>query len=97
MIQHIVLFTWNDKVPAGHETVAANELRRYAATLDGLVSYHCGPNLGYKDGTLDFGVAAVFEDFAAWQAYDIAPEHDRIRAEIFGPYVDTRAVIQFEV
>jgi hypothetical protein len=41
-------------------------------------------------------VAAVFEDVAAWQAYDTAPEHDRIRAEYFGPYVATRAVIQFE-
>jgi hypothetical protein len=96
MIQHIVLFTWNDKVPAGHETIAANELRRYASTLDGLVSYYCGPNLGLKEGAYDFGVAAVFEDVAAWQAYDTAPEHDRIRADFFGRYVATRAVIQFE-
>jgi hypothetical protein len=25
MLHHIVLFTWNDKVPAGHPAIAANE------------------------------------------------------------------------
>ena len=96
MLQHIVLFNWSDTTPPGHAVLAANELRRYASTLHGLVSYYCGPNLQLKEGTYDFGVAAVFEDVAAWQAYDTAPEHDRIRAEFFGPYVATRAVIQFE-
>jgi hypothetical protein len=96
MLHHTVLFTWNDKVPTGHPAIAANELRKYAATLDGLVSYHCGPNAGHTPGAADFAVSAVFEDVAAWHAYDTADEHNRIRAEIFGPYVGTRSVIQFE-
>ncbi len=25
MLHHIVLFTWNDKVPAGHPAIAAND------------------------------------------------------------------------
>ena len=97
MLQHIVLFNWNDKASDAHATLAANELSRYASTLDGLVSFYCGPTLALKEGTYDFGVAAVFEDVDAWQAYDTADEHNRIRAEYFGPYVETRAVIQFEI
>ena len=62
MLHHIVLFTWNDKVPAGHPEVAANVLRKYAATLDGLVSYNCGPNAGHTSTAADFAVSAVFED-----------------------------------
>lgn len=90
------MFTWNDKVPTGHSVLAANELRRYASTLDGLVSYNCGPNAGHTPTAADFAVSAVFEDVAAWHAYDSADEHNRIRAEVFAPYVATRSVIQFE-
>ena len=56
MLHHIVLFTWNDKVPAGHPAIAANELRKYAATLDGLISYNCGPNAGHTSTAADFAV-----------------------------------------
>lgn len=96
MFHHIVLFSWNDSVPNGHAAIAANELRRYASTLDGTISYHCGENLGLTDGAADFAVSAVFEDQAAWHAYDTADEHNRIRREVFGPYVASRTVIQFE-
>lgn len=95
MFHHIVLFSWNDQVPAGHPLIAQAELQAYAETLDGLVSYHCGPNAGLTDGAADFAVSAVFENEAAWHAYDTADEHNRIRREVFGPYVAERKVIQF--
>ena len=95
MFHHVVLFTWNDQVPAGHEKVAQAELQKYAATLDGLVSYFCGSNAGLTQGAADFAVTAVFENEAAWHAYDTADEHNRIRREVFGPYVAERKVIQF--
>lgn len=95
MFHHIVLFTWNDAVPAGHPARAAQELRHYASTLGGLVSYHCGENAGLTKGAADFAVSAVFEDEESWHAYDTADEHNRIRAEIFQPYVANRTVIQF--
>lgn len=95
MFHHIVLFTWNDSVPSGHEAVAQAELQAYARTLDGLVSYNCGPNAGLTAGAADFAVSAVFESEDAWHAYDTADEHNRIRREVFGPYVAERKVIQF--
>lgn len=94
MFHHIVLFTWNDSVPEGHAAMAAAELRRYAATLGGLVSYHCGENLGLTQGAADFAVSAVFTDESAWHAYDTADEHNRIRAELFRPYVTLRSAVQ---
>ncbi len=95
MFHHIVLFTWNDSVPPGHAAVARRELLEYAATLGGLVSYHCGPDAGLTAGAADFAVSAVFETEDAWHAYDTADEHNRIRREVFGPYVAERRVIQF--
>ena len=95
MFNHIVLFSWNDRVPAGHAESAKRELLAYAATLEGLVSYTCGPDAGLTEGAADFAVSAVFENEAAWHAYDMADEHYRIRREVFGPYVAERRVIQF--
>jgi heme-degrading monooxygenase HmoA len=95
MFHHVVLFTWNDQGPAGHAEFAQKELQKYATTLSGLVSYFCGPNAGLTAGAADFAVTAVFESEEAWHAYDTADEHNRIRREVFGPYVAERKVIQF--
>jgi hypothetical protein len=94
VFHHIVLFTFDDSLPDGHIDTLIVELTRYAATLEGLVSYDCGPDAGLSEGACDFGIVAVFEDEAAWHAYDTAAEHNRIRAELFRPWVSTRHVIQ---
>lgn len=96
MLHHIVLFTWNDQVPPGHAASAQTELLGYASTLGGLISYHCGPDAGHTVGAADFAVVAVFEGVDDWHAYDTADEHNRIRRELFAPYVAERKVIQFE-
>lgn len=94
MLTHIVTFTWNDQVPAGHAEDAQRQLYAYAATLKGCVSYTCGPDAGLVQGNADFAVVSVFEDEAAWHAYDSADEHNRIRAELFRPYVTARSAVQ---
>ena len=94
MFTHIVTFTWNDQVPEGHAEFARTHLYEYAATLKGCISYTCGPDAGINEGNADFAVVAVFEDEASWHAYDTADEHNRIRAEIFRPYVTSRSAVQ---
>lgn len=94
MITHIALFSWSGEQPAGHADRCVRELRQYASTLGGLVSYTCGPDAGLTDGAADFAVVAVFEDEASWHAYDTADEHQRIRAELFRPYITSRTVTQ---
>lgn len=94
MFTHIVTFTWKEGVPAGHAAAAKARLDAYAATLRGCVSYTCGPDAGVLDGNADFAVVAVFEDEQAWHAYDTADEHNRIRAEVFRPWVAHRSAVQ---
>lgn len=94
MFRHVVLFTFDESLPEGHIDTLMRELPAYAATLDGLVSYDCGPNAGVTEGACDFGIVAVFESEEAWRAYDTADEHNRIRAELFKPWVSARHVIQ---
>ena len=94
MFTHIVTFTWNDEVPRGHAAAAREQLMAYASTLEVCLSYTCGPDAGVNDGNADFAVVAVFEDEASWHAYDTADEHNRIRAELFRPYVTLRSAVQ---
>lgn len=94
MLTHIVTFTWNDQVPEGHSEAARGVLEAFGRTLSGCVSYSCGPDAGVSGGNADFAVVAVFADVESWRAYDTDPEHDRIRAEIFRPYVAQRSAVQ---
>lgn len=94
MFTHVVTFTWNDNVPADHASTAQQHLYAYAKTLKGCISYTCGPDAGINDGNADFAVVSVFENEAAWHAYDTADEHNRIRAEIFRPWVSVRSAVQ---
>ncbi|MFM8553745.1 MAG: Dabb family protein [Acidimicrobiales bacterium] len=94
MFTHIVTFEWNDDVPEGHADTARAALEAYARTLDGCISYACGPDAGLGPDNADFAVVAVFENEAAWHAYDTADEHNRIRAEVFRPWVARRSAVQ---
>jgi hypothetical protein len=62
-IQHVVVFRWEQ---AAHPDVGglARELTAFAATLNGIISYGCGPDLGVRAVNDDFAVAAVFAVFA---------------------------------
>jgi len=95
-LRHVALFRWKPGTTAEQAGAVTLALQALAASLGGLRSYACGPGLGLSETSYDFGVVAEFEDRAAWDAYMVDPEHDRIRAELVGPIVAERAGIQLE-
>ena len=94
MLQHVVLLRFSDSLPDGHEARVVDALQAYVATLPGVRSYRCGPNLGAATNH-HFGITATFDDVDGWRAYDEGAEHQRIRAELIAPYATERAAIQF--
>ncbi len=96
MIQHCVLLRFSDDLPAGQLERIRTELVAFAATLPGVRSYQCGPNVG-ADTNHAFGIAATFDDLTGWAAYDQADEHMRIRRELIAPWLTERAGVQFEI
>ena len=94
---HVVLFRWQPGVTADQIDELSRSLRALSTRLDGCRSYTCGPGLGLSDFSSDYGVVATFEDRAAWDAYMVDPEHDRIRSELILPIVADRAGIQMDV
>jgi hypothetical protein len=96
MFHHVALFRWQPGTTPEQVEPIAPALLALAATLDGLVSYTCGPSAGVTDTSYDFGLVAVFESKAGWDAYMADAEHDRIRAELIAPIVAERAGLQTE-
>jgi len=96
MFHHVALFRWQPGTTAEQLEPIAPALQALAATLPGVVSYTCGASLGLTPVSYDFGVIAVFDDKAAWDAYQADAEHDRIRTELILPIVAERAGLQTE-
>ena len=97
MIRHCVLFHCSPKRPAIRSTSAAKLLLEYVATLDGVVSYRLGHDVGATDGNYDFGIVGDFETLDAYITYRDSPRHIEIAKGIVAPLLIERATVQFEI
>ena len=97
MIHHVVMFTWREPLPAGHLDTIGAALEEMRATMPYVVDYRYGPDCGlHESGNADFGIVATFATMEDWRRYDTDELHDKVRAEVFRPFVGTRTVMQFE-
>lgn len=94
---HVALFRWQPGVTDDHVAQVTGGLEALAETLEGCESYACGPDLGVREGSFDYGVVAAFESKDAWQAYIDHPEHVRVAQELIVPHITERATVQLEV
>lgn len=97
MIRHCVLFRWLPDTTDDQVDEIAKLLVEYVATLDGVVSYHLGRDVGITDGTYDFGIVGDFETREAYVTYRDSPRHVEIVKGIVAPLLADRASVQFEV
>jgi hypothetical protein len=75
VIAHVVVFTWKDSVTEEDVAVVYEAHRALAETVDGLVAFHFGPNLGVAPSTADYAVVIVVEDADALRGYLDHPDH----------------------
>lgn len=93
-IAHIVTFVWNSTASEASVAELTVSLREYVATLDGVISYDCGSDLGLRPGSSDYGIVGVFKDEEAFLAYAQGPEHVRILNEQIVPMQESRTALQ---
>ena len=62
----------------------------------GTLSYVIGDDLGLREGNWSFAIVAGFTDVAAYRAYDLDAEHNRVRARL-APLTEQIARLQFEL
>ncbi len=68
-----------------------------ALTPDGVISVILGVDQRLRDTTWDFAITSDFVDVAAYQAYDLDEEHNRIRRELIAPLCEQIVRVQIEV
>jgi hypothetical protein len=93
MIMHLVTFTWRPDATEDQVQALVKELGTMPSKIPALRSYNFGPDLGLRDGSADFAVAAVVGDEADLHDYLDHPEHVRIVAAYVKPIVASRNAV----
>lgn len=97
MFRHIVLFRLRPDATDGQRRALVEGLRALPARIPEIRGYDVGADAGLRDGNHDVGVAALFDDEAAWRAYLEHPAHVAAVSELVTPVVSERASVQFTV
>ncbi len=96
MIVHVVTFRWRAGVtPEEVEPIVAL-LGALPAQIPDLERYEFGPDLGLRDGNVDFAVVAHVADAAALSAYLEAPAHAEASGRLRALAAE-RSAVQFAV
>ncbi|HET9690111.1 MAG TPA: Dabb family protein [Acidimicrobiales bacterium] len=92
MIRNVVMVKLRD----GHDAAAVDALFPRFRALDcpGTVAYSVGRDLGLREGGWSFAIVADFVDEAAYRAYDLDEEHNRLRGEL-AAHAEAIARVQF--
>ncbi|BEP12348.1 hypothetical protein acdb102_06590 [Acidothermaceae bacterium B102] len=94
MIQNVVM----GKLKPGLELSAAQPALDaiLALTPPGLIECRVGTDLRLREGSWDYAISSTWVDEAAYRAYDLDDEHNRIRRELFAPVSEQISRVQFE-
>ena len=90
------MFRWLPDTTDEQVGEIAKMLVDYVGTLDGVVSYRFGRDIGVTEGTYDFAVVGDFESRDAYVTYRDSPRHVEIIKGIVAPLLADRASVQFE-
>jgi hypothetical protein len=97
VIQHIVLFRWKDGVSSAQLDALEQAVKKLPAQIPELKDLKWGPDLGFREGNADWGIAAIFEDHAGWHAYQVHAAHKALVSDIISPITASRTAIQFQI
>jgi hypothetical protein len=93
MIRHVVMFRLNES--ATPEAVECIRAALAALPAPGRTAFTMGPDLGLHPANMDVALVADFEDADAFAAYNVDPEHDRIRKDLIAPVTERLERCQF--
>jgi hypothetical protein len=97
MIRHVTLFAWVPEATDQQKQQVAEELRALPPLMNGLRSFHVGPDARIIDGNFDFAVVADFDDAQSYLAYRNHPAHRAVVEQVTAPITRDRASIQYEI
>ncbi|SFP71701.1 Stress responsive A/B Barrel Domain [Geodermatophilus dictyosporus] len=68
-----------------------------ALPVTGCADVHVGLDAGLRAGGWDFAITSDWADAEAYRVYDLDEEHNRVRRELFDPFCEQIARVQFEL
>lgn len=95
MYHHVVTFRFKPNVADTEVRHLSRDLKALASNVPGLVSYACGTDLGLRENSDDFAIAAVFDTPDALNTYLNHPDHEAIVARYVPTMVLEKHGLQF--
>jgi hypothetical protein len=96
MIRNVVVGRLRAGVPVEAIEPALQAMRDLQ--VDGVeISVVAGSDLGLRDGNASYSLTVDIPDEEGYRLYDISAEHNRIRSELFGPYIESVERVQFRL
>ena len=94
MISHLVLIRLRGGLGHEREERFLAQAREVLGPIPGVRDLKVGRNLR-PDATHPFALVMDFADEAALKAYQVHPEHQRFLADIIGPIVEDKQVLDY--
>ncbi len=95
MVRNIVVGRLKDGVPPDAVQPGLDAI--LALDPPGRLACAVGVDLRLREQSWDFAITADFTDEASYREYDAEAEHNRIRRELFDPFCEQIARVQFRV
>ena len=97
VIQHCVLLTFVPEATDEQRQAVLDGLRALPSTIEQIVSYHVGPDLGLADGNASLGIVAQFASEQDWRTYQEHPDHQAVIQDLIAPIRQSRVATQFQL
>ena len=96
MISHVVLIRLRGGLGHEREERFLAQAREVLGPIPGVRNLKVGRNLR-PDGAHPFALVMDFDHEAALKAYQVHPEHQRFLADIIGPIVEDKQVVDYVI
>lgn len=97
MLRHVVMFSWNETVDAGHVQAVAHQLNELTALIPEIVTYQHGPDAGVNAGNFDYVVVGDFATVEDFLVYRDHPDHQAFIANYIAGRLHSRSAVQYAI
>ena len=97
MIEHVVLFKWNEDATSEQISKAEEALKELSQKINGIIQLTIGSNFSSRSQGYETALVVRFKDRASLESYVPHPEHQAVVQNIINPIRTDTIVVDFEI
>ncbi|MEC4806774.1 MAG: Dabb family protein [Jaaginema sp. PMC 1079.18] len=97
MIEHIVLFQWQETATPEQIEAVITGLKGLKNQIPGIIDLSCGKNFCDRAQGFEYGLVVRFRDRAALEAYQPHPEHQKVVQNLIKPILAGILAVDYEI